>query len=417
MLGFLVKKLKLCGVYFLCVLFAVSGCQSGPGSGLGVDVGPELSSFFESEREAKIDKTKKRLDVVIPVFDPGLSESAKNYEDDGVWPELRRAESNRFAYQLKVAMDNLDAFGAVRVTPDATATADLYALGEILESNGEDVKIRVKVADMTGKHWFTRTFKHSVPNGFYKNIRNKGTDPYDPVFVKAANRIAIELEDYNNEDLKKIRQVTELRFASSFSEDTFLDHLLVEQGRYAVRTLPSESDPMLRRTRGIRVRDQLFVDGLQENYQAFSKNMEASYFVWQEQSSLELEAKREKDAEAFGEAIFGILAIGVAIAAIAAGSNSNSPGGTAVAQTGAIAAGAAGAVLLSNSFRTSEEAKIHREALEELGESIDIELGPKVVEFEDETVELTGTAREQFSKWRDFLKKIYDQERTPDEQF
>ena len=165
------------------------------------------------------------------------------------------------------------------------------------------------------------------------------------------------------------------------------------------------------------MRDQIFVDGLQENYQAFSKNMEASYFVWQEQSSLELEAEREKDIEAFGEAIFGILAIGVAIAAIAAGSNSSSPGGAAVAQTGAIAAGAAGAVLLSNSFRTSEEAKIHREALEELGESIDIELGPKVVKFEEETVELTGTAKEQFSKWREFLKKIYEQERTPDEQF
>ena len=35
--------------------------------------------------------------------------------------------------------------------------------------------------------------------------------------------------------------------------------------------------------------------------------------------------------------------------------------------------------------KTSEEAKIHREALEELGESIDIELGPQVVEFEEET--------------------------------
>ncbi|SVE32284.1 uncharacterized protein METZ01_LOCUS485138, partial [marine metagenome] len=93
MLGFLVKKLKLCGVYLLCVSFAFSGCQSGPGSGLGVDVGPELSSFFESEREAKIDKNKRRLDVIIPIFDPGLSESEKNYEDGGVWPELRRAES------------------------------------------------------------------------------------------------------------------------------------------------------------------------------------------------------------------------------------------------------------------------------------------------------------------------------------
>ena len=417
MLGFLAKKMKLCGVYLLCVLFAFSGCQTSPGSGFGVDVGPELSSFFESEREAKIDKNKSRLDVIIPVFDPGLSESAKNYEEGGVWPELRRAESNRFAYRMKVAMDGLDAFGAVRVTPDSTAVGDLYALGEILQSNGEDVKIRIKVADMTGKLWFTRIFEHSVPKGFYKNIRNKGSDPYDPVFVKAANRIAIELEDYQNEDLDKIRQVTELRFSSSFAEDIFSKHLLVEKGKYIIRSLPSESDPMLRRTREIRVRDQLFVDGLQEHYQTFSRNMEASYFVWQEQSGLELEAKRAKNNEALGEAILGVLAVGVAIAAIVAGANSKSPGGAAVAQTGAIAAGAAGAVLLSNSFRTSEEAKIHREALEELGESIDIALGPQVVEFEEESLELTGTAKEQFSKWREFLKKIYEQERTPDEQF
>ena len=219
MLGFLAKKMKLCGVYLLCVLFAFSGCQTGPGSGFGVDVGPELSSFFESEREAKIDKNKSRLDVIIPVFDPGLSESAKNYEEGGVWPELRRAESNRFAYRMKVAMDLLDAFGAVRVTPDSTAVGDLYALGEILQSNGEDVKIRIKVADMTGKLWFTRIFEHSVPKGFYKNIRNKGSDPYDPVFVKAANRIAIELEDYQNEDLNKIKAIPLYRFFDGINEN------------------------------------------------------------------------------------------------------------------------------------------------------------------------------------------------------
>ena len=56
------------------------------------------------------------------------------------------------------------------------------------------------------------------------------------------------------------------------------------------------------------------------------------------------------------------------------------------------------------------------DALAELGESIDMELAPQVIEFEKKTVELTGTAREQFAQWRAFLKKIYAQESVPDVQ-
>jgi hypothetical protein len=37
-----------------------------------------------------------------------------------------------------------------------------------------------------------------------------------------------------------------------------------------------------------------------------------------------------------------------------------------------------------------------------------------VIEFEKKTVELTGTAKEQFAQWRAFLKQIYAQEATPD---
>jgi len=70
--------------------------------------------------------------------------------------------------------------------------------------------------------------------------------------------------------------------------------------------------------------------------------------------------------------------------------------------------------MLGKSFQTSKEAKVHRDALNELGESIDVELAPQVVAFEQDTQKLTGTAKEQFGQWRAFLKKMYEQERTPE---
>ena len=78
-----------------------------------------------------------------------------------------------------------------------------------------------------------------------------------------------------------------------------------------------------------------------------------------------------------------------------------------------VVVGVAGASLLQESFQTSKEAKVHRDALEELGQSIDLELAPQVIEFEEQTVELQGTASQQFAQWRRFLKRIYEQEAVP----
>ncbi len=411
------RSLQKISLYGLLSLLVLGGCQTtGGSSGGGLSVGPQLSSMFDSDDPAVIDPSKPRLDIVIPVFSPGLSEEAENYEEEGVWPELRRAEANRFSYKMKAALEKTGAFGAVRVVPDPTATGDLYVMGEIVESNGEDVEIKIDVHDISGERWFTRYFEHEVNPGFFKNIRNEGKDPYDPVFDKAANRVAQELEDYENAELKNLKRTAELRFGSSFNQYAFSDHLAVENGIAKLKSFPSENDSMLRRTRSIRVRDQLFVDNMQDIYQTFSNNMETSYLIWQEQSMLEVIAKREVEQEAMAEAALGLLAVGVAIVAIAAGANSDNPGTSTAAATGGIIAGATGALLLQESFRTSEEAKVHRDALDELGESMDVELAPRVVAFEEKTVELTGTAKEQFAQWRAFLKKIYLEERTPEVQ-
>ena len=406
------RVLKRVAVYGACVALVFAGCAPNPRMRrAGSIVGPQTSSAVERaealERAAAV-RTKPRLDVIVPVFDPGLSEKAAMYAEPGVWPELRRAEANRFAHKLKLALEETGAFGAVRVTPDATAAGDLYVLGAIEESNGQSVAIDLEVRDSSNARWFGRSFEHTVVQGFYKNIRNKGADAYDPVFARAAAYVVEQLDRQPDADLERLKLLTDLRFGASLTEEAFTNHLDREADRYVLTSYPSTDDPMLRRTKDVRVRDQLFVDDLQDHYRAFNDKMDESYRVWQEHSLIEVEAQRKAKRKALLQGLAGAALVGLGIAAL-----STMPSSTA-ATTAGLAGGVVGAIMIGKGFQTSKEAKVHRDALNELGESIDVELAPQVVEFDEQTEKLTGDAKEQFGQWRAFLKKIYEQERTPE---
>jgi hypothetical protein len=404
---------KVISTLVICTFF-LSSCVTNGNQKSSLNVGPLLSSsFFKSEVDDQ-GVAKPKLDVVIPVFDPGLPEDTKQYEEKGIWPELRRAESTRFAYKLKEALDATGKFGAVRVTPDATATGDLYILGTIVESDGEDVEIAIEALDASGKVWMDTSFDHEVDQAFHNDLRNDGKDPYDPMFTEAAEGIADELKYHGAKDLEDLQYVTNLRFGASFSEEAFMPHMMMDGDEVQLVSKMSEEDPMYRRMMAIRTRDQLFVDGLQSNYARFSEKMDESYLMWQEQSLLEHQAERDANMAAAGQAAGGVLLIGLAVLAAVAGAKSDSYGGATAGATGAVVGGVVGAGLLQKSFKTSEEAKVHRDALNELGQSLDMELAPQVIEFEKETVKLTGDAKEQFQQWRTFLKKIYAEEATPD---
>jgi outer membrane lipoprotein SlyB len=400
---------------FTVYAFLLSGCATR--NHTSSTVGPPLSSSIKSEPEIiEPVVTTPKLDVIIPVFDPGLPKDPAENNDKKIWPELRRAEANRFAYKMKEKLEATGQFGAVRVTPDATATGDLYVLGKIEQSNGEEVAIDIEVVDISGKEWFNETFEHEVPNSFHENQRNNGLDPYDPVFVEAAAEIVAELKKHSRKDLEDLHYLADLRFGANFSEAYFMQYMKNDDGIFSIVRKPSDEDPMLQRVRAIRVRDELFVDSLQDNYAAFSEKMNESYLMWQKQSLLEIQAERAAGQKALGQAVGGVLLIGLAVLSAVAGARSNSTGSSAAGATGAIIGGMAGTSLLSESFKTSDEAKVHRDSLNELGKSVDMEMAPQVIAFEKESVQLTGDAREQFKQWRAFLQKIYSEERTPDVQ-
>ena len=53
---------------------------------------------------------------------------------------------------------------------------------------------------------------------------------------------------------------------------------------------------------------------------------------------------------------------------------------------------------------------MHSDSLKQLGQSFQSEVQPMVVEVEGRTLQLTGTAEEQFHEWRRLLKELYENE-------
>ena len=396
----------------LACVVALSGCAGGSGGLTDVpSVGPTLSSNFGKSDSESATAGLPKIDVVVPVFDPNIPEDSDTWKKKGIYPELRRAEANRFALKMKSAIEDTKAFGTVRVVPSARATGDLYVSGKILESNGEDVKMEIAVADISGKKWFTKDFKHRVKEGFHKNYRNKGKDAYDPMFKKAAVYIVKKLKKYDAEELAKLQLLSEMRFGANLSEETFAKYLKGSANRVQLAAIPANDDPMLLRIKPIRVRDQLFIDRMQTHYTDFDAKLDESYLVWQKESLVEVRAARKAKRKAITKGILGGLLAIAGTAAAVAGADSYDSSAVAVGTAGAVA----GALIVESAFQDRAEMKVHRETLAELGESIDIELAPQVVEYEDQTTKLVGNASEQHKQWIAFLKKIYALESTPEQ--
>jgi len=389
----------------LSIIMLLGACAN---TGGGYVVGPrDESGNVASGSPKAIPSTE--LSVLIPVLDPNIPKNSNEFKKKGIWPELRRAEANRFAVQLRDAVANTGAFGAVRVSPDNTATAHLYISGKIVKSNGEDISIAVSVVDISGKRLLRKTYKHRVTEYTLHDPRNPGGDIYAPVFDKAAVDIAKLSKRLKSKKIAQLNGIEEIRFAESFSPDYFSGYIKSSNtGKTKLQGFPSDDDPMLARVRALRVRDQMFIDNIQVDYDGFSNGMNEDYMLWQRQAYTESKAAREAASAANAKMFAGILAVaaGAAMASNSSPYSSSSYGGAALA--------VAGIAAISSGVQDSKQAKAHRESLSEMGRSLNIQLAPKVMEMEDRTVELTGTASEQYSTWRKFLREIYEAEKTPE---
>ncbi|RLQ22330.1 hypothetical protein DWB85_08605 [Seongchinamella sediminis] len=337
------------------------------------------------------------LDVAIAIFDPGLDE----YDgDEQIYPEVRKAESRYMPNLLSQAMQESGAWGAVRVVPDPQRISDLIVTGEILHSDGETLELSIEAVDSRGYQWLDKTYQGQASAYAYKATTRSTYDPFQAVYNNIANDLLKAMGRLRPKDRENVRLTTDLLFARSFSPDAFAGYLAKNpNGVYLVMRLPAENDPMLERIGTIRERDNMYVDTMQEYYNAFGVEMIGPYQEWRKLSYEEAIALQELQADARRRLIAGAVAVAAGIAGMTSSdSYSRSAGNVAVI---------GGGYLLKSGLEKRNEAQIHVQALEELGMSLEAEITPQVIDLEDRSVTLSGNVEEQYSQWRELLADIY----------
>ena len=337
------------------------------------------------------------LDVGVVILDPGISSVE---DEEQVYPEVRRAEATFMATELADVLAEQGGWGAVRVVPDERQFSDLLVRGTILQSDGEALELKIRVSDARGTVWLDKRYTGITSRYAYEQGTRTKQDPFLSVYRMIANDMLAAFQRLPAEERTTIRRVAEMRFARDFASGAFADYLNEDpSGQVTLRRLPSEEDPMLARVRGLRQRHYVFVDTLQGHYTGFSDDMYTPYQEWRKASYEETVALRELENEAKREMIAGG-------AAILAGIVAQSSGSSMTRSAGAIGVVGGGA-LLKRGLEKRAESNIHSLALEELGQSLDAEITPRVIELEDRTVRLTGNVEDQYDQWRELLADIY----------
>jgi hypothetical protein len=352
-------------------LFAVQGCTVN-----------EVITAEESElvvADETVDESLL-LDIGIVEFEDGVPEN-NDSADTRVYEEIRGAEARYLPYHLKTTLQGTGHWGAVRVIPSREAFTDVIISGRIEKSDGEYVKLEISVDDASGRHWYSEKYSAQTGVSSYSERRDRREDPYQKVFNDIANDLQAFVAGMPPQEVKRVRQVSELQFFGDMSPAQFGEHLATDEDDIVqVMRLPAENDPAVARLRQIRERDRLVVDTLNEHYANFYYGIAIPYSAWVLAGSLAVDTNSSSSSTRRMQRSLQSIGISQGIDQIFAG------------------------------FSRRSEATLHVEAIKELSESFGSEAAPMVIDVEGQTRRLTGTAAAQYESWRRLLREIYEAE-------
>ena len=351
------------------------------------------------------------LDVAVAMFDPGVPDGEIDREvleellRNGTFVHIRRTEARYMTVHLRDTLQKSGHWGAVWVTPEESLVADLQVSAEILHSDGDRVRLAVRAVDAAGRVWLDDDYEMSTAAGAYNRQRYPDQDPYQDVFDSIANDLAEVQADLSAREAENLRAIAALRFAGDISPEAYGDYLEVNRnGTYSLNRLPAENDPQFDRTLRVREREHLFIETLNEHYEAFYQSADEPYNGWREFSREEAIAIRELQRSSRWRTTLGIATV---VASVLYGANSDGDFSSRMLRDAMMYTGMD---LIKTAAVRREEKRLHAEVLEELSTSFDDEVKPMVVEIEGTQHRLTGTADVQYAEWRDLLLELYTAE-------
>ena len=348
-----------------------------------------------------------RLDILVLPFDPNLDTLAEaNQGDIPISADVRRAESRYIAFHLKDTLEQTGNWGIVRVVPSAADHHAVTVTGTIIESDGEQLRAEVTAKDATGRLWFSRTYQDIASKYGYQSLQE---DPFQDFYNDIANDLVRAYQSLSTRDIRQIQQVANLQFAANLAPLAFEGYLTAtKRGEILINQLPASNDASMLRVNRLRAQDDLLTDTLDDFYLKFYRDIKPSYDEWRYATYDEAIRLRQMNKQARNRLLTGAALIA---GGIYAGSQS---------ETWAADAASAGAVMggitaIKSGLDRRKQTEIHEQALQELTQSLSLEIAPNVLDIEGETRELTGSAERQYAQWRDILAEIYREERGGDQ--
>ena len=116
------------------------------------------------------------LDVGISTFVGNIPEDYDERIAQIISPEIRRAEIQYLPTSQKNLIQSSGNWGAVRVVPRPSLAVDVIVSGEIIESTGETLKLKIAVHDATGRQWYEKDYsalasKYAYEDSFPRHRR------------------------------------------------------------------------------------------------------------------------------------------------------------------------------------------------------------------------------------------------------
>lgn len=352
-----------------------------------VTVLPDLVGDVVLNQATKTPNESLLLELGVLVFTAG-NEQQYSYEiGDWVFDEIIQKETTLLPSLLRDTLTTSNQWGAVRVIPEHDPSLDLFILGEILQSDGLNLQLRIQAIDSSGREWINKVYTDkSVVENYPKSTRftmdnsfdaANFIDPFQDIYEQIANDLVAVRSSLERQTLIELNLITDMLYANDLSPDAFANTLQKgEDGLLRIDSLPALNDPMLARVDDMKYRHHLFIDTVDEYYQTLYGDIQSAYVLWRRYSAeqiTELEASREE-------------------------SNANDYG-----QSNSF-------LSLSQRYDRYKWSKIFKNEFNDLAVGFNNELAPTILELNSQVYGLTGTMEQQYRQWRGILRQLFDLE-------
>ena len=322
------------------------------------------------------------FDIGILVFTSLVGNEEITRTGAEIFAQIRKTETQYLPVALRSTLAASNQWGVVRVLPDTDPSLDVIVQGTILRSDGADLLVRILATDSTGRVWLNRDYADVARVADYPDsapmLLDRGLtfslDPFQDIYSAIANDLLAVRESLTQAELDGIHNVSQLRYASDLSPEAFSRYLEEDaQGLLSVSRLPARNDPLMRNVADIRARNEVFIDTIDEYYEALYQDVKPIYDIWRQYSFEQVLEERASVERARS-------------------GNTNSGSFEAISQN-------------YNRYKWS---KIFEQEFVALASGFVSETAPAVLELSRNVNGLSGPVEEQYAQWRVLLRGLFD---------